>query len=209
MVATQPTVSLNQTLNGTHMLLLVDLSIPQSTINTTGAQAPGLEPCRTTRLHWFQQNLTQTSNGTFTSTSAPIAAYGGPMPPLNDVPHTYTFYLFPQPANFSLPAWDAGRVYNPISVYARMNFSVQAIAAGVGQPLAGNYIRVQNPNNTATGTASNGTCPSSLSSNGTNGTNGTTVASPPAATYTGAATAVERGVGMVIALGVVAAVMSL
>ena len=101
------------------------------------------------------------------------------MPGLNDIPHTYTFYLFPQPSNFSLPAWDAGRTYDPISVYARMNFSVKAIADVIGSPIAANYFRVQNPNNNATGTASNGSCPS----------NSTTAS--PVVPYTGSASVME------------------
>jgi hypothetical protein len=83
------------------------------------------------------------------------------MPGLNDIAHSYTFYLFNQPANFSLPAWDAGRVYNPISASTRMNFSVSAVADVAGAPVAANYMRIQNPKNNATGTASNGTCPTS------------------------------------------------
>lgn len=119
------------------------------------------------------------------------------MPPLNDIPHTYTFYLFAQPANFSLPAWDAGRIYNPISVSARMNFSVTAVAAvpGVGPPLAATYIRVQNPLNNATGTASNGTC---LIGNTTSTGNTTTSATPTATPYTGAAAKVQGMVGAVM-----------
>ena len=52
-------------------------------------------------------------------------------------------------------------MYGPISVYDRMNFSTSAIAnvPGVDAPFAANYMRVQNPNTTAYGTASNGTCP--------------------------------------------------
>jgi len=84
---------------------------------------------------------------------------GQPHPGLNDIAHTYTFYLFQQPANFTLPSWDAGRVFNPISVSARMNFSVTAVADVVGAPLAANYMRVINPNTTAPGTFLNGTCP--------------------------------------------------
>lgn len=84
------------------------------------------------------------------------------MPGLDDIAHTYTFYLFTQPSNFTQDAatWDAGRVYDPISVYDRMNFSTSAIAdvPGVGAPLAANFMRVQDPNMTTYGTAANGTC---------------------------------------------------
>ncbi|KAK4546599.1 hypothetical protein LTR36_001816 [Oleoguttula mirabilis] len=193
LVATGPTVYLHETLNGTHMVMLVDLAIPQSSIDTTGPQAAGLEDCRTTRLHWYQPNLTQTSNGTFVSNSTPIATYGGPMPGLNDIAHTYTLYLFAQPANFELPAWDAGRTYDPISVYARMNFSVEAIAGVAGSPVAANYFRVMDPSNNATGTASNGTCPSNTT---------TTTSATPVVIQTGLASKMERSIKL--ASGVVA-----
>ncbi len=76
-LASAPAVSLNQTLNGTHMLMLIDLAIPQSSINGTGSEFyPGLVPCRTTRLHWLQTGLTQSANGTFVSDSTAIADYG-------------------------------------------------------------------------------------------------------------------------------------
>ncbi|KAK1809745.1 hypothetical protein LTR12_015904 [Friedmanniomyces endolithicus] len=188
LLASAPAVSLNQTLNGTHMLMLVDLAIPQSSINGTGSEFyPGLVPCRTTRLHWLQTGLTQSANGTFVSDSAAIADYGQPHPGLNDIAHTYTFYLFRQPSNFTLPSYDAGRVFNPISVSARMNFSVTAVADVVGAPLAANYMRVINPNTTAPGSASNGTCP-------TGAPNGTVTP------YTGAATKLQ---GMASAVVVV------
>lgn len=61
------------------MIMLVDLSIPPIDINTTGTNgvlAPGLEPGRTTRLHWLQTGLSQTANGTFIGSTAPIADYG-------------------------------------------------------------------------------------------------------------------------------------
>jgi phosphatidylethanolamine-binding protein len=101
------------------------------------------------------------------------------MPPLNDIPHTYTFYLFDQPANFSLPVWDAGRDYFDARSMDRMNFSVHALADVAGAPIAANYIRVQNPGNNATGTLVPNTCPSS---NGTSGSNGSSTVAPPGAT---------------------------
>ncbi|TKA25650.1 hypothetical protein B0A54_17690 [Friedmanniomyces endolithicus] len=59
---------------------------------------------------------------------------------LNDIAHTYAFYLLPQPDNFTLPSWDAGRGYNPVSVYARMNLSVGAMFVEVGAPIAADYF---------------------------------------------------------------------
>ncbi|KAK3679825.1 hypothetical protein LTR78_000201 [Recurvomyces mirabilis] len=188
LVATQPSVTYSSALNGTYMLALLDLSISASSYNASGPKAPGLEPCRTTRLHWLQGNVTRASNGSLVAGSAPIAMYAGPMPPLNDIPHTYTFYLLRQPANFTLPAWDAGRDLLNASASARMNFSIQAIANQVGAPVAANYMRVQNAKNNATGTASNGTCPS----NSTTGNAGTP------APYTGVAATMGANAALVL-----------
>lgn len=106
------------------------------------------------------------------------------MPGLDDIAHTYTFYLFTQPSNFTQDAatWDAGRVYDPISVYDRMNFSTSAIAdvPGVGAPLAANFMRVQDPNMTTYGTAANGTC--SMDSGLSNSTGNVTHSGVPMAT---------------------------
>ncbi|KAK4565792.1 hypothetical protein LTR86_003641 [Recurvomyces mirabilis] len=209
LVATQPSVTYSSALNGTYMLALLDLSISPSSYNASGPKAPGLEPCRTTRLHWLQGNVTRASNGSLVAGSAPIAMYGqlasfcmpshyssafpdlftaGPMPPLNDIPHTYTFYLLRQPANFTLPAWDAGRDLFNASASARMNFSIQAIANQVGAPVAANYMRIQNAKNNATGTASNGTCPS----------NSTTAGAGTPAPYTGGAAAMGANAALVL-----------
>lgn len=118
------------------------------------------------------------------------------MPGLNDIAHTYTFYLFAQPVDFSLPAWDTDRDYNPISVYARMNFSIQAIADIAGAPLAGNYIRVVNPNSTSYGTFPNGTCP--LNSTKSGGAASASTTGIPAARYTGMAQKVKRSANVVM-----------
>lgn len=124
------------------------------------------------------------------------------MPPLNDIPHTYAFYLFNQPANFALPPFDAGRDYVAPSAMDRMNFSVTAISDVVGAPIAANYIRVQNPGNNATGSYDNGTCPASLA--GASG-NDTSTGSAPLPSYTGLAGKLESGAGaMLAALGAVA-----
>jgi len=69
-----------------------------------------------------------------------------------------------------------------------MNFSVSAIANEVGAPIAANYFRVQNPNNNATGTASNGTCPLNATTSGNVTTAGSAATSTSSVVpYTGAA----------------------
>jgi hypothetical protein len=133
------------------------------------------------------------------------------MPTLNDIPHTFTFYLFPQPDHFALPAWDAGRNYTALGAPDRLNFSVAAIADIVGAPIAANYYRTYNRSNTATGSFSNGTCPSFLAGTGAGGNatgsgfgsvdgSGT---SPPPVEFTGLAGRIESGAGYLLAaLGV-------
>lgn len=160
-----PTISSDRTYSGTYQVALVDLSILRSQVNASDPStlAPGLGQNRTTRLHWWQGNLTQSSNGSFVSSSSPLAPYAGPMPPLNDIPHDYVFYLLNQPANFTPPASAVAGVYQSARSTARYNFSIADVVAQVGGPVAANYMRVQNMNNTANATAT-GTGAASASS---------------------------------------------
>lgn len=95
------------------------------------------------------------------------------MPPLNDIAHTYVFYLFNQPANFSSWAEVLEGYYNPTSADTRLNFSVSALAEFAGAPLAANHFRVQNPNNT--------------NSTSTSGSGNVTTPSATPSVYTGSA----------------------
>lgn len=178
---------------GSYTLLLVDLSIPVSILNLTAAAiaslSPGLGANRTTRLHWWQANLTPSANGSLVSTSSALAPYGGPMPPAGDVAHTYTFYLFAQPAGYSAPATDE---YQSARAAARMNFSVAAAVQALGQPVAANYIRVQNLGNATASSAAGG-----------NATTAAT-ATPSVAPFTGAAAAAAAGAGKGVQVGAVA-----
>ena len=148
-----------------------------------------------------------------------LSCAGGSNPTLNDIPHTFTFYLFPQPDNFELPAWDAGRNYTALGAPDRLNFSVSAIADIVGAPVAANYYRTYNRSNTATGSFSNGTCPISLAGGGASGNStsggsgngnsgsgaGGTGTTPPPAEFTGLAGKVEGSAGYLLAAVGVAA----
>ncbi|KAH9826164.1 Phosphatidylethanolamine-binding protein [Teratosphaeria destructans] len=142
-----PQVSSDQELNGTYLLLFVDLSLgaasAAASLNGTGGLAAGFRCNGTTRLHWAQGNVTQAANGTLlTSNSGAISLYNTPNPPAtNPTPNVYTFYLFSQPPNFTLPAWDADRDLYATSSSARLNFSVQAIADEVGPPVAATYLQ--------------------------------------------------------------------
>jgi hypothetical protein len=131
------------------------------------------------------------------------------MPTLNDIPHTFTFYLFPQPDDFALPAWDAERNLTALGAPARLNFSVSAIADVVGAPVAANYYRTYNRSNTATGSLSNGTCPSFLAGNAAangsaGGGSGNGATSPPIES-TGLAGKLVTGAGYLLAVAGAAA----
>ena len=135
------------------------------------------------------------------------------MPTLNDIPHTFSFYLFPQPDGFALPAWDAGRNLTALGAPDRLNFSVSAIADVVGAPVAANYYWTYNRSNTATGSFGNGTCPVFLAGgaagNGsTGGGSGNGTVRPPVES-TGLAGRVEGGGGYLLAVaGAVAFAMA-
>jgi hypothetical protein len=76
-VSTQPTIYLNSTIQGTHMVVFTDLSISGARYNGTSLPlAQGLQTCRTTRLHWLQTGFTQAENGTFVSDTPALAPYG-------------------------------------------------------------------------------------------------------------------------------------
>ena len=122
-----------------------------------------------------------------------------PNPPAtNPSPNVYTFYLFSQPANFTLPAWDAGRDLYAASASARLNFSVTAIADVVGAPIAANYLQSQNVNGKNT-SAANATCSSNATTTSVNGTTSAT-ASATVSPYTGSAgKAMEVGGWLVMA----------
>ena len=136
-----------------YMILMVDLSIPYDVTPYTAAQIPSLVPGlganRTTRLHWWQTNVTHNlATGAFVydSTTA-LAPYAGPQPPPNDTFHDYTLWLFPQPRNFVAPAAAVAGEFQDLGTTNRFNFSLPALAKQVGQPIAANYFRTENAGN--------------------------------------------------------------
>ncbi|KAF2024679.1 PEBP-like protein [Setomelanomma holmii] len=124
---------------GQGVLLAVDLDVPR---NGTRVQL----------LHWLATNVTLGASNSLGSTplnvpNSPVP-YLQPSPPVGDVPHAYTFIVFPQPANFSIPSQYAGLAQS------RVPFNVSQFVrdAGLGQALAANYISVQNLTGTPTTT---------------------------------------------------------
>jgi hypothetical protein len=118
---------------------MVDLDVPR---NGTRVQL----------LHWMAANVTlgsgNSSGATPLNIPVGVVPYLQPSPPVGDVPHAYTFIVFPQPANFSVPAQYADLAQNRVG----FNTSQFLKDAGLGQALAANYIRVQNLTGTPTTT---------------------------------------------------------
>lgn len=124
---------------------MIDLDVPRN--NT-----------RVPLLHWFVADVTTAPDSNVlsiptTNDAIPGASYIQPSPPVGDLPHRYTFILFPQPADFSVPPAFAA-INPPADVQARIGFDVGgfAIAAGLGPVIAASYITVQNLTGTATTT---------------------------------------------------------
>ena len=148
-----PTISYSPTsANQTCVVLLVDLSINAATINQSAlvpdmqlSLAPGVNANRTTRLYYWQQGLTFTSNDTVVNSIIPIAFYNAPGPPAGDIAHTYTFYLFEQEATFMPPADNSILSQGMANMgMNRMSFNVENLLKemGIGPLVAANYISV-------------------------------------------------------------------
>jgi len=125
---------------------MIDLDVPRNN-------------SRVTILHWFEPNVRVTSATDNTllipAANGSGASYLQPSPPVGDIPHRYVFLLFAQPANFTVPSQFAA-INPPASTQARIGFNINdfVAAAGLGQPLAANYITVQNTTGAATATGS-------------------------------------------------------
>lgn len=116
-------------------------------------------------LHWLAPNVTKVNpnaqNSTLNITNPRAqgdrgAPYLQPSPPVGDIPHRYVQLLFAQPANFSTVLASYGNLSDTNN---RVNFSYNAFIqrAGLGAPLAANYIRVQRLNTTNATTTSSTT----------------------------------------------------
>lgn len=111
---------------------------------------------------------------------------------MNDIPHDYVLYLFEQPDAFSVDVAAAQALYNPVSVDARMNFSIQGLAARVGPPVAATWIRAVNPDVTYVNGSANASATATAGAG-----NGTVGASATPLPFTGGAGGLEGGVGLV------------
>ena len=126
------------TLNAIYVLLMIDQDVPR---NDT----------KTTLLHWLQPNLVATSEAlSFVDvvdggSTAVGAEYIPPTPPGDSGPHRYTFLLFNQPSQWTIPAAYV-TINPPTDTSARIGFDVVDFVSlsGLGEPVAANYLRVLN-----------------------------------------------------------------
>jgi hypothetical protein len=162
-------------------------------------------------LHLFQPNLVGINHelavvpNAQNATTAVGAQYVTPTPPGGDRAHRYNLLLYVQPEGFTVPQAYAS-FSPPADVNARYPFNMSdfAAAAGLGQPVAGNWFRVINDTTTDSGsgasTASDGeaSATTTLASSGATTDSGadTTAAgsSPPTVTVGSSSGSTTAGV---------------
>lgn len=120
----------------------------------------------TTILHWFRPDLQRSPNNdtlalTMIDNGIPTTegvAYFPPSPPGGSGPHRYTFLLYAQPPNFTLPSAYAG-ISPPESTADVVGFNLTAFAAAadLGPALAANYMRALNGTEAETSSAETAT----------------------------------------------------
>ncbi|GKZ34034.1 hypothetical protein AbraIFM66950_004169 [Aspergillus brasiliensis] len=141
-VTSQPAVFAtdNQKYDGTYMIFMLDLNIPDSDVTTAAyynTLIPGLAVNTTTRLHWWGGNYT-VQNGRFVNASDALAEYTAPRP-RDSTNHTYTLYLFNQPEGYVAPEEALDGTYYSQTTSARFNFTLEPIVKAVGGPIAATY----------------------------------------------------------------------
>ncbi|OOF95536.1 hypothetical protein ASPCADRAFT_507373 [Aspergillus carbonarius ITEM 5010] len=130
----------HQVYDGTYMILMLDLNIPDSDVTTSSyynSLVPGLAANTTTRLHWWGGNYT-VQNGQFVNASDALAEYTAPRP-RDSTNHTYTLYLFDQPEGYVPPEEALDGTYYSQTTSARFNFTLEPVVRAVGGPIAANY----------------------------------------------------------------------
>ena len=150
-VVKTPSIFTNNSYSGNYMLTLIDLDVLTNStglnLSTPGSLAQGLASNRTTHLHWFVTNVTEDSKGILAphsgNGSRQVATYAAPSPPKGDINHTYVMFLWNQPKTYTLPK---NNTYGTATNTSRNNFSVSALVAKVGNPVAANYFRVSYDN---------------------------------------------------------------
>lgn len=100
--------------------------------------------------HWLVNNvyLTPGDDETYTLnfTTDAITTYGGPYPADGSGPHRYTILLLPQPESFTAPA----DLSTPGVAISTFDFPGYVTDSGLGEPVAGWYMTVEQGTSTVT-----------------------------------------------------------
>ena len=94
---------------------------------------------RKTNLHWLAPNVDISKAVATVPTEGSIVPYRPPNPKAGDIPHRYVFLLYTQPTTFKHPLQFANVSENRIG----FDMPAYAAAAGLGVPVAANFIQVQ------------------------------------------------------------------
>lgn len=135
---TAPKIGLTSTpLTGKYLLAMIDIDGSQNSRTTTVLHA--------LLTDYTASGTTQNSTTLLSTKSTSPSSYFGPAPPAGTPPtHRYVFLLHEQPANFAVPAAHKQAVSS--------RFGIDWVAfmkdAGLGQPIAGNYLQVKSGDNT-------------------------------------------------------------
>ncbi|KAF1920210.1 phosphatidylethanolamine-binding protein [Ampelomyces quisqualis] len=127
----------NATLSGKYLLAMIDID-----------GSSGNKP--TTVLHALLTDYTPSTtiqNGTtvLKTTATGPSSYFGPAPPAGQpATHRYVFVLHTQPANFAVPAAHKQAVSSRFAI----DWVKFVADAGLGAPVAGNYLQVRSGDNT-------------------------------------------------------------
>ncbi|KAF2176355.1 PEBP-like protein [Zopfia rhizophila CBS 207.26] len=185
-VGNPPTISTDVfTLTKRGVLCMVDSDVPR---NGTRVQL----------LHWLVSNVTVSNSSTLNIPIPGEASYRQPSPPVGDIPHAYSFLLFEQPESFSIPE----QFNDVLQKRVFFNISVFIAATGLQDPIAANYIRVQNLTG-VTGTATTFPAPRPTSE-----ATGTPNATSSVLSFPGAASPVVIGRGRIFWAGVGTAIIA-
>jgi phosphatidylethanolamine-binding protein (PEBP) family uncharacterized protein len=91
-------------------------------------------------LHWLSPNVDLSKDkAIIPAATGNVVKYFQPSPPAKDPPHRYTFLLYAQPANFTVPP----KYSNLQAAVFGFNLSTFATAAGLGQPKAATFMQVK------------------------------------------------------------------
>ncbi|KAF8685547.1 Phosphatidylethanolamine-binding protein [Rhizoctonia solani] len=128
-----PQFSVEGIKNGTYLIAIVDPDAP-SRANPTVSQI----------RHMFATNFVVSATRSASvirsmvlqNSTAAISPYFPPNPPVGSGAHRYVALLYAQPSNFDTASLNATQ-------FARFNISSFAASAGLGDPLAGTFLTVE------------------------------------------------------------------